>query len=63
MKLYQVQGGYVLRTNDNRVYSILHLKEHFMFTSETFVINGKLLREIPNHLKRICFRLNKKQCA
>jgi len=60
MKLYQTSSGYTLRTHDNRIYDILCGHPNYLLTSETFVINGRLLREIPNHIKRICFKLNKK---
>ena len=61
MKLYQTSCGYTLRTHDHRIYDILNGRANLLFVSETYVINGKLLHEIPNHIKRLCFTLNKKQ--
>lgn len=60
MKLYQTTHGYTLRTHDNRVYDIVSGKPHYLLTSETFAISGVLLKHIPNHIKSVCFRLNKK---
>ena len=60
MKLYQTRNGYTLRTHDHRIYDIIGEKSNYLFRSETYVINGTLLHEIPNHIKRLCFRLNQK---
>jgi hypothetical protein len=60
MKLYRTSSGFTLRTHDNRVYDIINGRAVYRMTSAEFVINGVLLREIPNNVKSICFKLNKK---
>jgi len=68
MKLYSHNNNndYTLINHQNIMYELIHLGNNKYMpkkigkVSDDYVISGKLLKNIPNYLKRLCFNLNKK---
>jgi len=69
MKLFKNHDNdrYTLLTHDYRLYGLIVYEKRVISKyvgkvakTKNLVINGKLLKDIPNFLKSICFKLNKK---
>ena len=56
-RIYQTKQGYDIITSDGRLYRVQGTIKLIGRVGDKFQPSGRLLRNIPNHLKTIFFQL------
>lgn len=57
--IYKVKQGYNIVTSDGRLYSYITRIKYIGKVGDNWQPSGKLLKDVPNHLKTIFFQLQK----